>query len=71
MTVLPTDPAVVVLGCLLSDPGEGPWGGGAPHVPSLPPRPCPDCHDVGWIAFPDPFLGGTLDARCPTCAGGA
>lgn len=70
MTVLPNDPGVVVIGCLLRDPGEGPWGRGAPHVPSLPPRPhadCDDCGGAGWIVFPDPFLGGTLDARCPTC----
>lgn len=69
MIVLPTDPGVLVVGCLLRDPGEGPWGGGTPHGPSLPPRsPCPDCRGAGWVTFPDPFLGGYLDARCPRCA---
>lgn len=74
MTALPTDPAAVFIGTCLRDPGEGPWGGGtrAPyHGPPFPPRPCPDCGGAEWIAFDDPFIGGTLDARCPTCSGAA
>lgn len=71
MTVLPTDPAAVFIGSVLRDPGDGPWGGGAYHSASLPPRQCTSCGGTGWLAFTDPFLGDTLDARCPTCCGGA
>ena len=63
MIVLPTDPGAVFVGCLLRDPGEGPWGGGASHGPSLPPRPCSNCGGTGWTN--DAFYGATLGVRCP------
>jgi hypothetical protein len=69
MIGLPTNPGVVVLGCLLRDPDEGPWGGGAPHGPSLPPRPpCLNCDGTGWTN--DPYYGGVVGVPCPACRGG-
>lgn len=70
MTCLPTDAGAVLLGAALRDPGEVPWGRGRPtNRASLPCGDCPDCVGGGWIPIPDPFIGGTLDARCPTCGG--
>lgn len=70
MTVLPTDPGVVLIGCCLRDPGEIPWGRG---VSTAAPRPhgtgcCAVCCGVGWIN--DVYFGATLGARCPACGGG-
>lgn len=62
---LPTDPGVVLIGCLLRDPGEGPWGGGAYQRSSLPSRPCNNCGGTGWTN--DNFYGATLGVRCPAC----
>jgi hypothetical protein len=70
MTLLPTDPGVVLLSFCLRDPDEIPWGRGAPLTAPLPCGPCPHCHGHGWLAVPDPFLGDTLDVRC-TCGSGA
>ena len=68
MTVLPTDPGVVVIGCCLRDPGEIPWGRG---VPTAAPRPhgtsCALCGDTGWLN--DDYFGGILGIRCPGCGG--
>jgi len=71
MTPLPTNPGVILLGVDLCDPGEIPWGRGVSTAAPHPHGPCPDYAGAGWIAFPDPFIGGTLDARCPTCSTGA
>jgi hypothetical protein len=65
MTVLPNDPGAVVIGCLLRDPGQGPWGG-APQRTSLP-RLCTNCGGTGWTN--DPYFGGTIGVRCPACGG--
>jgi hypothetical protein len=67
MTVLPTDPGVVFVGCLLRDPGEGPWGGGASQRSSLPPGSCEFCGGSGWVN--DPYFGALLGVRCPACGG--
>jgi hypothetical protein len=68
MTVLPTDPGVVFIGCLLRDPDEGPWGSGATdHGPPPAPRSCATCGGGGWIN--DVFYGATLGVRCPACGG--
>jgi hypothetical protein len=69
MTALPTHLGVIIIGSCLRDPGQF-WGAGpTAHAEALPPRPCPDCHGRGWVAVPDPFLGGHLDTRC-ACGGG-
>jgi rubredoxin len=69
MTGIPSDPGVIVIGSCLRDPDQF-WGEGAlVHDASLPPRSCDLCGGTGWVAVPDPVLGDTLDARCPTCGG--
>ena len=67
MIGLPTNPGVVLVASCLRDPNEIPWGRDVPrHAPPTTGL-CPDCDGTGWIAIPDPFLGDTLDVRCPTC----
>jgi hypothetical protein len=66
MTVLPNDPAAIVLGTALRDPGETRRGRDEPLSASLPRRRCPNCTGTGWIN--EPFFGATLGTRCP-CRG--
>lgn len=78
MTVLPNSRGVLFIGCLLRDPGEGPWGGGtrAPHHgPPFPSRsqscspPGPEGDALGGCVKVVGPGAGPRTSDCELCAG--